>query len=147
MASLSHEIATGILTKLDTIDGLTVRWFDDTDPEEGVAYLVLSGNEVTQRDSGGIYRTLTGHVGFTYGTELEEASPTPTQREEVDELVAKIEAALLEHERDIASPPDAEFSLLSTQYGHAGEVGGIFSVRVEWQCRYRHQATNPRVGA
>lgn len=146
MASLSHEIAAGILAKLETIDGLTVRWFDEADPEEGAAYLVLSGNELSARDSGGVYRTLTGHVGFTYETALEDGAPTPAQREAVAELVAKIETALLEYEHEIDTTPDAEFSFVSTQYGHGGEVGGIFSVRVEWQCRYRHAPTNPREG-
>lgn len=153
MASLSHAIATAVLAKLETIPGLTVRWFDDVDPEPGVAYLVLSDNQVTGLLSdGGVYRTLTGHVGFTYETDLDaDGGVAAMDREAVDELVTKVEAALLEFADEIAdeptAPADAEFSLVGVSYGHAGESGGMFAARIEWQCRYRHAARNPRVSA
>lgn len=149
MASVSHLIGEAIIAKLATIDGLTVRWFDDNDPEPAVAYLVMGTNSVTARTTsgGGISRTLSGHVGFTYETDTESGAVSTESREAVDELVAEVENAMLELENELDVVPDNEFSFTGTSYGAAGETGGSFTVRIEWECRYRHAATDVRVGA
>lgn len=144
MPSLSHLIGEAIIAKLETIDGITVRWFDANDPGEGVAYLVLATDAITGRTSNGVLRTLSGHVGFTYATETEEGAVPTLAREAVDELVASMQSALFELETELAVVPDNEFSLTSLGYGGSGETGGEFTVRLDWECRYTHAARDVR---